>query len=79
MRAKPTRGQRITAVIIAVVVVVLFAVLGAAHHASPAGGDPCRSGNTPQVCEAQHAIDKQHEASNVIAAEADEAHEGETP
>jgi hypothetical protein len=52
------------------VVVVVLAVLGAAHP-GPTGGDPCRA-NLPQVCELQRAIDKEHEAANVAAAEADE-------
>lgn len=69
MRAKTTltRKQRIVTGLAMLAVVALLSILGAAHKGST-GGDPCRPGaNTPQVCEAQQAIDRQHAAENAAA------------
>jgi hypothetical protein len=63
-RQAPTRTARILAAILLLAVVVLVA-LSQGHHAG--GGDPCASGNAPQVCEAQRQIDKEHEAANIAA------------
>lgn len=70
MRRAPTRGTRIGAAVLLVALFVLFTVLRATHHAS--SGDPCASGNAPQVCEAQRQIDREHEAANLSAAERNE-------
>jgi hypothetical protein len=69
MRAKTilTRKQRIVTGLAMLAVVAFFSILGAAHKGST-GGDPCQPGaNTPQVCEVQRAIDRQHEAENSAA------------
>lgn len=65
MRAKRENASmkvRIVTIAICLSIVVLLSVLSG--HQATTGGDPCVSGNTPQVCEAQQAIDKTHAIEN---------------
>lgn len=74
MRAKRQDASmrlRVCTAIAMLAVVVLIAILGAAHHGSTVGSDPCASGGTSVICEEQRAIDRQHETENVAAASAE--------
>jgi hypothetical protein len=60
-RPEPTLAVRIATAVAMLLVVLLFVILKASHETAPSTGDPCASGNAPQVCEQQKKVDRQHE------------------
>lgn len=65
-------GQRIVIIAVLVAIVALVMIFHGHGGGAIPGGDPCVSGNSPQVCEKQREIDSEHEVSNVAAARAEE-------